>query len=555
LDITERKRAEEALRESEERFRVLAENVPGVIYLCKNDKRWTMLFLNAVVEQLTGYPKEDFLADRISFVDLHHPDDTASIFAHVEESLAKHVPFHLVYRIQHRSGEWRWVDEVGVGIYHNGEVHMLEGFLTDITDRKRVEEELEHYRHHLETLVEERTAELNRVNAELVRANRLKDEFLANMSHELRTPLHVILGMAESLQEEVYGPLIDRQRHSLQMIEESGNHLLTLIIDILDLAKIGAGKLELEITPVLVKSTCQVALRLTKQLAQKKLLKVSTLFDSSVETVQADERHLKQVLVNLLSNAIKFTPEGGQIGLEVEGDSEQQAVHFTVWDTGIGIASEEMDRVFQPFVQLDASLSRRYEGTGLGLALIARIVDLHGGSVSVESEVGQGSRFTVSLPWKEVDDTSLPVSKGELEFPTSRTPQLATRNSQLVTRTILIAEDHETTITTLSGYFAVKGYRVMIARNGWEAVAQTREFHPDIIVMDIQMPEMDGLGAIRHIRSDQHGKSIPIIALTALAMPGDRGQCLAAGADEYFSKPVSLRKLSEVIERLLSRKE
>ena len=217
-----------------------------------------------------------------------------------------------------------------------------------------------------------------------------------------------------------------------------------------------------------------------------------------------------------------------------------------------------MERLFQPFMQLDASLSRKYDGAGLGLSLVYRMVEMHGGSVSVASEVGTGSRFTVSLPWQESGEREMgslgarksphnaphPPIPPSPHLPFSPPPQ---------STTILIAEDNDATITTLSWYFSAKGYHVLLARNGGDAFTHTREHQPAIIVMDIQMPDMDGLEAIRHIRSDPHSTSIPIIALTALAMPGDREKCLAAGADEYLSKPVSLRKLSDILEGLLAK--
>lgn len=427
----------------------------------------------------------------------------------------------------------------------------------EIEERKRAEAAVQKARDNLEIRVQERTAELSRVNAELARAAKLKDEFLANMSHELRTPLNVILGMAEALQEEVYGPLNDRQMKSLRTIEESGRHLLTLINDVLDLSKIGAGKFSLEITPVYVESVCQAALRMIKQIAQKKRLKVVSQFDQAVTTLHADERRLKQVLVNLLDNAVKFTPEGGQVGLEVSGDENLRIVHITVWDMGIGIAQDDMERLFQPFVQLDASLSRRYEGTGLGLSLVFRMVEMHGGSISVESEVGKGSRFTVSLPWKESTPAEFFLKHATQQISqSSPLPQTASEESERIpvsgqSPTVLIAEDNEATIHTLSEYFSRKGYRITVARNGWEAFSQTKEMQPDIIIMDIQMPEMNGLEAIRHIRSDKQNLSTPIIALTALAMTGDREKCLTAGANEYMSKPVSLKNLAEVVSTLL----
>jgi CheY-like chemotaxis protein/two-component sensor histidine kinase len=346
------------------------------------------------------------------------------------------------------------------------------------------------------------------------------------------------------------------------MIEESGRHLLELINDILDLSKIGAGKLELDIAPVAVETICQTSLRLIKQSAQTKRLKISSMFDNDVTIIQADGRRLKQVLVNLLNNAVKFTHQGGKIGLEVEGDLEQHVVHLTVWDTGIGIAQKDMRRLFQPFMQLDATLSRKYEGAGLGLSLVYRLVEMHGGSISVESEEGKGSRFTVSLPWNKIDKSKFriphfdsaqdkPVQPEERRISNPHSPHLANRNAQSESLKILIADDNEATLRTFSEYFVTKNHHVMIAYNGWEAFAHTREYHPDIIVIDIQMPEMDGIEAIRHIRADKHGKDIPIIALTALAMPGDRERCLEAGADVYLSKPVNLKTLRKTIEDLL----
>ena len=271
----------------------------------------------------------------------------------------------------------------------------------DITDRRRAEEALRRAHDELGIRVEERTAELSVAISELARAARLKDEFMASMSHELRTPLNAILGMSESLQEGVYGSLNDKQRESLGTIERSGRHLLDLINDILDLAKIGAGELGLEMAPVSVESVCEASLTLVKQAAHKKRLEVSSTFDKRVTTIQADGRRLKQILVNLLSNAVKFTPERGKIGLDVKGDPEMKRVLFTVWDTGVGVSPENVGRLFEPFVQLDSKLSREHTGTGLGLSLVRRLTELQGGKVSVESEVGKGSRFTVSIPWGE----------------------------------------------------------------------------------------------------------------------------------------------------------
>jgi signal transduction histidine kinase/ActR/RegA family two-component response regulator/PAS domain-containing protein len=433
------------------------------------------------------------------------------------------------------------------------DVHFLfavANVLAQAIQRQQAQQALEDEKAMLAQRVAERTAELSAANAELERAARLKDEFLANMSHELRTPLNTILGMAEILNENVYGELSGDQQRTVSYIEESGRHLLYLINDILDLAKIEAGKTEVHIAAVAIDDVCQASLLFVKQIAQKKQIKISSTFNNKVNIIQADQRRLKQILVNLLSNAVKFTPEGGQIGLEVTGNETQEVVHFTVWDTGIGIAEEDMSGLFQPFVQIDSSLSREHEGTGLGLSLVYRLAEMHGGSVAVESEVGQGSRFTVSLPWSEEsleteEQESKKAEAGD-EPPTSLPPSAPL---------LLLADDNEANIATLTSYLRHKGYQIVVARNGAEAIERAREMRPALILMDVQMPGMDGLEATRRLCADTELAAIPIIALTALAMPGDRERCLKAGANEYLSKPVSLSRLVQVIEAQLGELE
>ena len=467
----------------------------------------------------------------------------------------------------------------------------------------------------------------------------------------------------------------EKQISSLRSIEESGRHLLELINDILDLSKVEAGKLELELAPTPVEAVCQASLRMIKQNAHKKRLRINTSYDSRVNVFIADERRVKQVLVNLLSNAVKFTPEGGEVGLEVEGDEDAQAVKITVWDTGIGIAASHLEQLFRPFVQLDSRLSREYAGTGLGLSLVLRMMELHGGSVAVKSEVGKGSRFTVSFPWQSVDtgadqlsDTDLIENPpymapwhsvvivedslstqaklkryfdqggvtvhlfGEgqeaLNFILEQPPDLVVldiflpdrsglelitairgsantrqvpilvvstlddqaqalsegadyclvkpftrpqmhmalqavaakrngfvRHDTAVTNPlILLAEDHEANINTFSSYLIAKGFDLILARNGLEAVARAETDKPDLILMDIQMPQMNGLEAIVKIRQheDTAVSQIPIVAVTALAMPGDREACLEAGANGYLSKPVSLKRLADTIQSQLT---
>ncbi len=402
----------------------------------------------------------------------------------------------------------------------------------------------------LEKKVRERTAALEEVLAELKRSNRdlrfakdeaeaaarSKDEFLAGMSHELRTPLNAVLGLSEILQEGIYGGLNDKQQEALRTIESSGRHLLSLINDILEIARIGAGTLKTEAGDVRLDDLCNACIGLVRAQAKRKDIELSCSFPSDLPIIESDERRLKQIIVNLLGNAVKFTDKGGRVGLELTLEGEQLAI--AVWDTGIGIAPEDHERVFTPFVQVESSLARRYEGTGLGLALVQQLARVLGGEVTLESEVGKGSRFTVSVPiTASTVASAAPQGDGSDEGAVPSGGRL-----------ILLAEDNEANTVTVGDYLRARGYRVETAVNGKLALEKVRDLNPDLVLMDVQMPEMDGLEAMRCIRSELRRSSLPVIALTALAMGGDRDRCLEAGANEYVTKPVSLRELITVIE-------
>ncbi|SKB13237.1 putative Histidine kinase [Planktothrix sp. PCC 11201] len=386
-------------------------------------------------------------------------------------------------------------------------------------------------------------------NAELAMASRLKDEFLANMSHELRTPLNSILGMSEVLQEQTFGELNEQQNQALRLIYRNGKHLLELINDILDLSKIEAGKLNLECSPVSANELCQHSLSFVKQQAYQKNIRLSYQIEDVTEALNVDERRMRQVLINLLNNAVKFTPEGGQVRLEVRGDPDEKKVRFSVIDNGIGIALEDQAQLFQVFVQIDSRLSRRYEGTGLGLVLVKKLVEMHGGTVTLDSQPGKGSCFTVALPWTQAPwGESLRLTPAEL-LDRSALSWIAPSGSKRPL--ILLAEDNPDNIQTLLNYLQAKGFDLEVARNGIEAVQKANSLHPDLILMDISMPEIDGLEAMRQIRADPQMATLPIIALTAFAMAGDREQCLAAGANEYLPKPVQIRQLVQLIQNFL----
>jgi PAS domain S-box-containing protein len=421
----------------------------------------------------------------------------------------------------------------------------LADYAWDIIERKQMAVALEVERNQLAQRVEERTADLSRVNASLARALRVKDEFLANMSHELRTPLNAILGLSESLGEQIAGPLNQKQQKYITTIGESGHHLLSLINDILDLAKIEAGQITLDINKVDIHSVCQASLRMVKQLAQKKNQEMSLKIDPGLGLMWADERRLKQMIVNLLGNAVKFTPENGELGLEVHGDQDANKIMFTVWDHGIGIRQDDLARLFQPFVQLDSGLAREAAGTGLGLALVAQMARLHGGNVSAESEPEKGSRFTIVLPW----EPALTVQTSTRLRNTGKLPAL--KFDPTKKPTILLVEDTQDVIMMIQDYLELAGYKVVTAHDGVEALAQARLVRPDLILMDVQLPHMDGLEATCKLRCDPDFRYTPIIALTALAMPDDRERCLAAGMDEYISKPINLKALARVIQSCL----
>jgi PAS domain S-box-containing protein len=420
-------------------------------------------------------------------------------------------------------------------------------------DNARLWDQIQRHARDLELRVSERTAALNRTNAELEHANRAKDEFLANMSHELRTPLNSILGLSESLLEQRRDPLTGYQQRSLEIISSSGHHLLDLINDILDLSKIEAGKFDYFPQIVDVDTLCRSSLSFVKSQAVKKSITINCMLEASGLMMLADPRRLKQILVNLLTNAVKFTSEHGQITLRVHADAEQGVIQFSILDNGIGIAPQDLSRLFQPFVQVDSRLNRQYEGTGLGLALVQKLTDLHGGSVEVESEVGVGSCFTVNLPWRQAEQS--PQEPGALAIhppiPSASRESSLPSEKPLSHGVVLLAEDNMLNILTVAEYLESYGYKVVKAHDGLEAIEKAEVNDPSIILMDIQMPVMDGLEAIRRLRLISRFVATPVIAVTALAMPGDRERCLEAGANEYLSKPVHLKRLLKTIRHLL----
>ncbi|MBP0006767.1 MAG: PAS domain S-box protein [Cyanobacteria bacterium SBC] len=381
-------------------------------------------------------------------------------------------------------------------------------------------------------------AELATKNLELERSSRLKSVFLANMSHELRTPLTSILGFSNLLLQELYGSLNEKQRLYLDRIYDSGEHLLKLIGDVLDLSKVEAGKIELNPTLVSIPQLCADAIALVSEQARSRQIQIQTDLDPTLKTFIADEVRLRQMLLNLLSNAIKFSELGGRVGLDVQYRDRQ--LHLSVWDNGIGIPEDQQALLFQPFQQLDNSLSRQHEGSGLGLALTRKLAELHGGTVTCQSQVNRGSRFTIVLPLQPSDTANPDRDNADSHRFESESP--APEKNLL-----LLIEDHDYNALLLKDILEFWGYEVKRTANGQEALDWLENHSPASILMDIHLPGIDGLEVTRRIKADPRWQNIPVIATTALAMVGDRERCLEAGCDDYLSKPIGCDRLARIL--------
>ena len=532
--------AEAALRNSEEENKALLAALPDFMFQISQDG--TFLQYHAARPEILWLPPDEFMGRSIYEVLPKSSADRAMRF--VADTIRTQEIQRYEYQLPYE------------GIPHYYESRMVPlhedrvlAIIRDITAQKNAENALKVEQATLEQRVEERTAALRTTNLQLVHALQARDEFMSNVSHELRTPLTAVLAFSDLLQRQLYGPLTERQIKAMDNIKGSAQHLLNLINDLLDISKIEAGQLTLNVSQADVVGICQDSLLTIEATAQKKRLHVSTVFDSNVTTIHADALRLEQILINLLSNAVKFTPNNGSVGLEVHGDAEANVVTFTVWDTGIGIAPDDFARIFKPFVQLDSGLTREYGGSGLGLALVESLVEMHGGAITVESTVGAGSRFTISLPWNKQKSNHHTRADDAPESGASSESASHSNAGAL----ILVAEDNQFNRMALCELLLAEGFRTVTAQDGAEAINAAREQHPDIILMDIQMPGMDGLETMRRIRVDARLKHIPIIAVTALAMPGDRERCLSAGADRYLSKPIDSKKLLKMIGALLTK--
>ncbi|RMH47028.1 MAG: PAS domain S-box protein [Gammaproteobacteria bacterium] len=525
-DISLFKRIEQRLRESERRFREISE--ASGQYLWETDANGYFQFVSDKVHEVTGYSAEQLIGKKKT--EFLTPMDAQRWTQALTTAASENKTVRIEVRSQRADGEWIWELISGVPLYDEAGSHIgYRGAAMPITDRK----------HYEETLIKAKEA------AEA--GTRAKSQFLAVMSHEIRTPMNGVMGMAELLMNT---PLNEEQMEYARTIYQSSRALLEVINEILDLSKIESGKFELYVHTFDLHHLLEDIAELISVSARNKGIKFSFVMDEHIpKFVRADDIRIRQVLLNLLGNAVKFTQEG-----KVELSARLRHVRghaydivFVVTDTGIGIPEDKLEHIFKPFQQADSSTSRRFGGTGLGLAISKELVVLMGGRIQVESEVNQGTTFRVELT---LDSAEQPLA---LEDKRTRQQESQPDMSPSSRRfRVLLAEDNPVNQKVAMAMLKKFGADVVVAENGHEAVAAAEKTPFDIILMDCQMPELDGYEATMNIRAG-HGpnRRTPIIALTAHAMAGDRDKCLSVGMNDYLAKPVSQTALQEVIRRHL----
>jgi PAS domain S-box-containing protein len=528
--VMNRNYSEKIIQENEERFRLLADNVPGAIYLSKPDDKRTKLFLNDEIQKLTGYPKEDFLNNKIYFKDLVHPEDYQRVTNEIKTAIKNKQKIHSEYRIFHKNNTIVWIEEFGDAIYKDGKMDFVEGIFIDVTNRKETEN----------AISQKNYAEM---------ANKAKSEFLANMSHEIRTPLNGIIGFTELLKNT---NLQEIQSNYMNTINQSAQTLMAIINDILDFSKIESGKLELDLQPHNIRTICEQVIELVSFDANKKKLEILLKIDDKIPNyLNVDIIRIKQILINLLSNAIKFTNQGTvQLSISINKIIKENIynLRIAITDTGIGIPEKYFTQIFDAFSQGDNSTTRNFGGTGLGLTISNQLLQLAQTKLQVKSTVNKGTEFYFDILISSVDDENIEYQNPIIEKKSTYTPDFGQENYR-----ILLVEDNKINMLLVKTLVKqlVPNASIYLAENGKEAVENCPIVRPDLILMDVQMPIMNGYDAVKVIRNQKLGATIPIIALTAGTVVGEKEKCLDAGMNDYLSKPIIKSNLEEIIHKWL----